>query len=126
MSEEESPAIQSSEEASTQVLEPEQKRKHDKKPRRKQQPVYAVIVENDDFHTFAYVVEVLQKVCHHPHEEAFQLTRKIHFTGRAIVWTGMLETAELKRDQIKGFGPDFYASREVRFPLGVTVEPMPG
>lgn len=123
---EESPEIDIDEEAGTQVLEPEKKKKASQKSKRKKQPVYAVIVENDDFHTFPYVIEVLQKVCHHPHEEAYQLAKRIHFTGRAIVWTGMLETAELKRDQIKGYGPDFYAYREVRFPLGVTVEPMPG
>ena len=29
----------------------------------KQQPNYVVVVENDDRHTFIYVIEVLQKVC---------------------------------------------------------------
>jgi hypothetical protein len=34
--------------------------------------------------------------------------------------------AELKRDQIRGAGTDFYAIKPVRFPLGVLIEPMPG
>jgi hypothetical protein len=34
--------------------------------------------------------------------------------------------AELKRDQIRSVSPDFYAEKKVEFPLGVTVEPMPG
>jgi hypothetical protein len=33
--------------------------------------------------------------------------------------------AELKRDQIRGFGTDYYAPKPVTFPLGVTIEPLP-
>ncbi len=94
--------------------------------RPKPQPPFALIVENDDKHTFLYVIEVLQRVCGHDKEKAFQLAEQIHDTGRAVVWSGTLELAELKRDQIRGFGPDFYASQTVQFPLGVTIEPMPG
>jgi hypothetical protein len=36
-----------------------------------------------------------------------------------------LELAELKRDQLREFGPDNYAPKTVTFPLGVTVEPLP-
>ena len=95
------------------------------KKRPKQQPPYAVIVHNDDDHTYEYVIEVLQKVCGHDFQQAFVLTRAVDQTGRAVVWTGPKEVAELKRDQIRGFGPDFYARQTVRFPLGVTIEPMP-
>ena len=94
--------------------------------RPKRQPPYAVVVENDDDHTYGYVIDVLCRVCGHEIEKAFQLAKQIDFTGRAAVWTGTLEVAELKCDQICGFGPDFYADKTVRFPLGVTVEPMPG
>ncbi len=100
--------------------------KQDSKSDPKPQPPYAVIVHNDDFHTFPYVIEVLQKVCGHSLEKAFVLTSQVHHSGQAIVWSGALEVAELKRDQIRGFGPDFYAEQTVRFPLGVTVEPLPG
>jgi ATP-dependent Clp protease adaptor protein ClpS len=92
----------------------------------KKQPSYAVIVHNDEAHTWQYVIEVLQRVCGHDLQKAFVLTSQIHYTGRTIVWTGALEVAELKRDQIRGFGPDLYASQAVRFPLGVTLEPLPG
>ena len=46
-------------------------------------------------------------------------------TGRAIVWSGTKEVAELKRDQIREYGPDVYASVKVTFPLGVVIEPLP-
>lgn len=93
------------------------------KPRK--QPPYAVIVENDELHTFPYVIEVLQRICGHTLEQAFTLTSQVHYQGRAVVWSGSLEVAELKRDQIRGFGPDRYAPKPVEFPLGVRIEQMP-
>ena len=97
-----------------------------KSPPPKKHPNYAVIVLNDDLHTFDYVIEALSKVCGHSTQQAFLLAKEIDSTGRAVVWTGTLELAELKRDQIRGFGPDTYARQEVTFPLGVVVEPLPG
>jgi ATP-dependent Clp protease adaptor protein ClpS len=91
----------------------------------KRQPPYAVVVLNDDDHTYAYVIDVLCRYCGHPAEKAFKLAQQIDRTGRAAVWTGSLEVAELKRDQIRGMGPDFYAMRPVTYPLGVVLEPMP-
>lgn len=95
------------------------------KTKPKRQPAYAVIVHNDDVHTFQYVIELLMKLFAYPLEKAFELTTQIHVQGKSIVWTGTLEVAELKRDQIRGFGPDFYAVQKVEFPLGVTIEPLP-
>src|ERR1700733_9009749 len=92
------------------------------KPRPKTQPPYAVIVENDDFHTFNYVIEVLQRVFGYDLQMAVMLTVEVDATGQAIVWSGALEVAELKRDQIRGFGPDLYAMKPVTFPLGARVE----
>lgn len=107
---------------------PKKKRKQttDSDTKRKRQPPYAVIVENDDFHTFQYVIDVLQRICGHDEQQAFVLTSQIHHNGRANVWSGTMELAELKRDQIKAFGPDIYASETVEFPLGVYIEPLPG
>ena len=93
--------------------------------RTKKQPPYAVIVENDDHHTFLYVIEALMKVCGHAPEKGFLLAQQIHTQGKAVVWSGTLELAELKRDQLRGFGPDQYAPKPVTFPLGVIIEPLP-
>jgi ATP-dependent Clp protease adaptor protein ClpS len=94
--------------------------------RPKKQPPYAVIVENDDLHTFEYVIEALQKVFGYDLQKAFLLTSQVHYAGQALVWSGALELAELKRDQIRGFGPDTYAMKPVTFPLGVRIEQLPG
>jgi ATP-dependent Clp protease adaptor protein ClpS len=96
------------------------------KSKPKVQPPYAVIVYNDDQHTFAYVVETFTKVFGYPAEKSFQLALGIHNSGRGIVWSGTKELAELKRDQIRSAGPDFHAEKKVDFPLAVTIEPLPG
>ena len=88
-------------------------------------PRYVVIVENDDFHSYPYVIEVLRTVCNHDKQRAYQLTNQVHFRGQAAVWVGPLEHAELKRDLIRGFGPDTFAREPVTFPLGVRIEPLP-
>lgn len=93
------------------------------RPRR--MPRYVLIVENDEHHTYPYVIEVLQKTCGHDRQRAYQLTNQVHFRGQAAVWTGPLEHVELKRDLIRGYGPDCYASVEVSFPLGTRIEPLP-
>lgn len=106
--------------------EPELRQRPQKTPPKpKRLPPYAVIVLNDDRHTYEYVIEVLQKTCGHSQEKAFLLAKQIDETGRAIVWTGAKEVAELKRDQIREYGPDVYASVKVEFPLGCVIEPLP-
>ncbi len=113
------------------VVEPakpksERRAKEKDKTRPKTQPPYAVIVENDEMHTWLYVIEVLQKVFGYDEQKAYLLTAQVHFAGQSIVWSGALELAELKRDQIRGYGPDVYAMKPVDFPLGVRVESLPG
>ena len=102
----------------------QRRRRTDAKPKR--QPPYAVVLLNDEEHSFLYVIETLMKVFGYPAEKSYALTLQIHNEGRGIVWSGSLEVAELKRDQIRSAGPDFYAQNKVEFPLGVTVEPLPG
>ena len=99
--------------------------KPDPETKKKRQPPYAVILHNDDDHTFQYVIDLLMKLFAYPLEKAFVLTTQVHTQGKSIVWSGTLELAELKRDQVRGFGPDFYATKKVEFPLGVTIEPLP-
>jgi ATP-dependent Clp protease adaptor protein ClpS len=89
-------------------------------------PPYAVIVYNDELHTFAYVIETFKKVFGYTDEKCHALVLAIHNAGKGIVWSGPKEVAELKRDLIRSAGPDFYAEKKVDFPLGVTIEPLPG
>ena len=89
------------------------------------QPPYAVIVENDDYHTFDYVIEALSKVCGYDRQKSYLLAVEIDSQGRALVWSGTKELAELKCDQLRGLGPDHFGPKPVTFPLGVYIEPLP-
>jgi ATP-dependent Clp protease adaptor protein ClpS len=94
--------------------------------RTRRQPPYAVVLHNDDLNGFDYVVAVLQKVFGYARERAYTLTLEADRTGRSIVWSGALEVAELKADQIRSCGPDPRQVGVGAQALGVTVEPLPG
>ena len=101
------------------------------KPREKEEtktrrvPPYNVILENDDYHSFEFVVDVLQKALGYNQQRAFLLTHQAHTSGRAVVWTGPKEVAELKLEQIRSFHE--IRSDGAKFgPLGCSIEPAPG
>ncbi len=89
-------------------------------------PPYNVIVDNDDYHSFDFVVGVLQKVLGCSVERARQLTEQAHTSGRAVVWTGPKEVAELKVEQILGFHEVVEPDGVQLGPLGCSIEPAPG
>ena len=88
----------------------------------RQLPPYHVILENDDHHSFEFVVEVLQKAVGFNEQRAFLVTKEAHTKGRAIVWTGAKEVAELKVEQIRSFHEIHVDGRKLG-PVGVTMEP---
>lgn len=85
-------------------------------------PPYNVILENDDFHSFDFVISVLRKVFGVSEERALEFAIMAHKTGRSIVWTGAKEVAELKLDQIHSFS-EIRADGAKLGPLGATIEP---
>ncbi len=91
--------------------------------RTQRQPPYAVILHNDDFNNMDFVVFVIQKVFGYTLEKCVTLMAEAHETGRAVVWVGSMEVAELKADQVHACGGD--PRNPKAQPLGVTVEPMP-
>lgn len=95
------------------------------KSKTRRYPPYNVILENDDYHSFEFVIEVLRKALGCNEQRAFQFTEQAHNSGRAVVWTGTREVAELKVEQIRSFH-EISASGTKLGPLGVTIEPAPG
>jgi ATP-dependent Clp protease adaptor protein ClpS len=85
-------------------------------------PPYNVILLNDDHHSMEFVVETLCQVLGCAVERAVQLMMEAHTSGRAIVWTGPLEVAELKADQIHSFVEKRDDGRDLG-PLGCEIEP---
>lgn len=82
------------------------KKRPKKDKKRKRQPRYNVILWDDQDHTFAYVIAMMQAVFGHPTEKGFQIAEEVNTRGRAIVLTTTREHAELKRDQIHAYGKD--------------------
>lgn len=90
----------------------------------KKLPPYAVIIEDDDKHTFAYVIDLIQKVFGYTMQKATKLAFIVDADGEALVWSGPKEVAELKYEQIKSGGPDIYTLAKVEFALKCRIEPL--
>lgn len=69
-------------------------------------PLFHVVLLNDDHHTDAYVVEMLGRLFFIPPAEAFRHAVEVDTTGRTILITCEQPQAEFARDQIHGFGRD--------------------
>jgi len=91
--------------------------------RTERQPPYAVVLHNDDINTMQWVVLVLRKIFGYTVEKCVELTLEAHNSGRAVVWVGAMEVAELKADQVISCGPDPEQKGRGAEPLRVTVEP---
>jgi ATP-dependent Clp protease adaptor protein ClpS len=97
----------------------------DERTKTKRQPPYAVVLHNDDYNGMDFVIGVLRKVFHYGRVKALRLMLKAHTSGRSIVWSGSLEVAELKADQIRSCGADPDTRHRGALPLSVTIEPLP-
>jgi ATP-dependent Clp protease adaptor protein ClpS len=64
-----------------------------------------VIVLNDDHNTFDHVARTLARVIPGVSvEQGYRFADRIHNNGRAIVWSGPREPAELYWQQLEGAG----------------------
>ena len=114
-------------EAETSIAPPDRKasEKTDSRTRTRRQPPYAVILHNDNVNSMEYVVSVLRKVFRYGLLRSSRIMLTAHLRGNAIIWSGALEVAELKRDQVRGCGPDPQMRDRGALPLRVSVEPLP-
>lgn len=85
-------------------------------------PRYNVVLLDDDDHTYEYVIEMLAKLFGYPVRKAYRMAEEVDRTGRAVVWTGALERAEVKRDQIHAYGPDWRIPR-CKGSMSAVIEP---
>lgn len=92
----------------------------------KRQPPYCVVLHNDDCNSFEFVVGVIRKVFHYGEPKAFRLTLAAHERGRSILWSGSLEVAELKADQLRSCGADPEMQAHGALPLQVTIARQDG
>ena len=87
-------------------------------------PRYALILHNDNINGFDFVIGVLQKVLGYTQSKALWLTLKAHTTGAATIFTGSLELAELRAEQITACGPDPRKVADGAQPLRLSIEPL--
>lgn len=78
---------------------------------RKRQPLYHVILLDDNDHTYAYVIEMLRKLFGYTEEKAYQLACEVDVSGKVILLTTTREHAELKQEQIHSYGADPHIER---------------
>jgi ATP-dependent Clp protease adaptor protein ClpS len=66
---------------------------------------WRVIVLNDDHNTFEGVAAALSRILPGvTYDQGMAMANRIHNTGRAVVWTGAREPAELYWEQLKDAG----------------------
>lgn len=70
------------------------------------EPMWHVILLNDDDHTYDYVIEMLTAIFAYDVEKSFKMAKEVDDNGRVIVATCHKELAELRQEQIHEFGPD--------------------
>jgi ATP-dependent Clp protease adaptor protein ClpS len=86
------------------------------RPKLAEPPRFAVVLLNDDYTTFDFVVEVLQKFFHKNAEEAAQITLKVHHQGRGLAGIYSRQIAETKVSQVEEY------ARAHSFPLKCIME----
>ncbi len=84
--------------------------------------LWNVVLLDDDMHTYEYVVEMLTTLFHHSVQTAYRSAQRVDESGRAIVLTTHRELAELKQEQIRGFGSDRAVS-ECTGAMSAIIEP---
>lgn len=85
-------------------------------------PLYKVVLLDDDDHTYDYVIEMLQKVFIFSAEQALHHAQEVDSTGRTVLITCELPEAEFARDQVKGYGRDWRLPRS-RGSMSAILEP---
>ncbi|HMQ08719.1 MAG TPA: ATP-dependent Clp protease adaptor ClpS [Saprospiraceae bacterium] len=59
-----------------------------------------LIVYNDDFNTFDWVIQSFMEVCNHTYEQSEQLSLIIHFKGRATIKTAPFNVLKPMKDAL--------------------------
>jgi ATP-dependent Clp protease adaptor protein ClpS len=86
------------------------------------QPLYHVILLNDDDHTYDYVIEMLEKIFGFSESKALSHAVEVDTNGTTVLLTCELKRAEHKRDLIHSYGPDWRLPRSLGS-MAAIVEP---
>ncbi len=67
-----------------------------------------VVLLDDDFHSYDYVVEMLGDIFGYEPIKAYGFAIEVDMKKRVVVWTGAKEKAEAFQEKIHDYGPDRY------------------
>ena len=62
---------------------------------------YRIILHNDDYNTFDWVITCLMKVCKHEQEQAAQCAHIVHFNGKCDVKYGDYDTVSKMKEKLQ-------------------------
>lgn len=114
------------ESAGVKTAEPKKRAARKAKPATKKPfkplPPYNVVLLDDNDHTLDYVIDMLKDLFGHPPETGRRMGLEVDARGRVVVLTTHKEKAELKRDQIHGYGADYRLSA-CKGPMTAMIEP---
>jgi Uncharacterized conserved protein len=104
-------------EEATERASPKRKPKH--------QPRYNVVLWNDEYHTYEYVIRMLMELFGYSLEQGFRSAKIVDTEGQCVLLTTTQKHAELKRDQIHAYGRD-PGLRASKGSMWATIESAPG
>jgi len=78
--------------------------------------VYAVVVHDDEVHSFRDYVEILEQVFGYSEPAAYELTKEIASSGRCIVWKGLRDLAERKAQTAREHQPEWRRGESITAP----------
>lgn len=67
---------------------------------REKKPINNLILYNDDYHTFDYVIEALVEVCKHNTDQAEQCAWITHYQGKCDVKSGSYNKLKPMKDRL--------------------------
>jgi len=70
------------------------------------EPMYHLVLLDDDHHTYQYVIEMLNVLFGYSRDKGFVIACVVDSQGRAVVWTGPKDQCENRQSQIHSFGAD--------------------
>jgi ATP-dependent Clp protease adaptor protein ClpS len=89
------------------------------------EPLYNVVLLDDDDHTYDYVVEMLTKIFGVSESEAFRHAVEVDTQGRTVVLTCNWEEARRKQEAIHAYGADWRLERS-KGSMSAVIEPAGG
>ena len=63
-----------------------------------------IILHNDDFNSFDWVITCLMKICGHEFEQATQCAHLVHYKGECDVKYGDFEKLSIMKDKLQNAG----------------------